>query len=222
MGESFRVPTREEHRRFIRRIWVLCISFAFVIFIGTGTTTFILWMAGYETEEILRVSTTVFQILILSYGMGFFVPAFLTSLIKMSLGVEMSREGLQIGQQTAGILTELKRDLAPILSDLKTIVADIKPVVHDAKEVFEDFKKQDYGKAREALDRIVTELDGEGSGKFNRLVDSLERIAKKVDAKADDAIEDLLGEAWGEEANPAKADPEDPGAAEGIDDQPEA
>jgi hypothetical protein len=191
-----RIPTREEHKRFIRRIWKVCLIGAVVIFLITGTITLSMFFFGYDPKTVLTTSTIIFQILVLSYGMGFFVPAFLTSLIKMGLGVEMSRQGLEIGKQTATILTDFKDEVKPIMGDIKKIVEDVRPVVHDAKGVFEEFKKQDLGKMRETLDRFQNELDG--GGRFDRLINALERIAAKADAKADDAIGDILEEAWGE------------------------
>jgi hypothetical protein len=104
---SYKIPTREEHRAFIRRIWMLCIGSAIGIFVVVGGLMTVLFLKGYDSKKIVEVSTTAFQVLVLSYGMGFFVPAFLTSLFNMALGVEMSRAGLEIGQDTAKILEKV-------------------------------------------------------------------------------------------------------------------
>lgn len=109
MTEEYKIPSREQHKAFIRRLWKSCLFAALAIFLITGTLMLTLFMKGYDSKKILEVSTVVFQILVLSYGMGFFVPAFLTSLFNMALGVEMSRKGLEIGDKTAKILDQVDK-----------------------------------------------------------------------------------------------------------------
>lgn len=188
--EDFVVPSRADHNRFIRKLWTYCISAAVGVFIVTGGIVGWLFMIGYDSKKIVEVSTSIFQVLILSYGMGFFVPTLLTSLFKMSLGVEMSRKALEIGNQTAENLVSLKDEMAGIIKD-------IKPIVEDARKLVDTFKAEEMTNARNALHRLEHELNG--GGKLDRMVNALERIAKKADAKADDVVEGLLEEAWTED-----------------------
>jgi len=112
---SSRIPTQEDHDRLIRRIWRGCIGAAAAVFLTTGGIVLSLFLAGHDSKKIVEVSTSVFQVLMLSYGLGFFVPALLTSLLTMGLGVRMSRKGLDVGQQTADHVGRLQGDLTAAL-----------------------------------------------------------------------------------------------------------
>jgi hypothetical protein len=108
--DGYKIPTREEHNRFIRNIWKLCVGSAIFIFLVTGSVVLTLFLKGYDSKKIVEVSTSIFQVLVLSYGMGFFVPAFLTSLVKMHLGIEMSRVSANILEKVdASIEKRLER-----------------------------------------------------------------------------------------------------------------
>lgn len=161
------LPSREEHDALIRRIWKWCIIGAVSVFAITGGITGGLYLAGHDGDKILRVSTTIFQILVLSYGMGFFVPAFCTSLLKMSLGVEMSREGLEVGKKTASHIDRLQKELETILKDAREIVGPI-------RELVEDLKRAKTGKVVEFMEELSK------SGSVERIAKSVEEIAKKA------------------------------------------
>lgn len=163
------VPTREEHRRFIRRLWKTCIVLATVLFVVAGVVVAGLFFAGHAPDRVVEISTAIFQVIVLSYGMGFFVPAFLTSLVKMSMGVEMSRKGLEIGKTTAAILRDFQREIKPLLADAGEVVGSVRKLV-------EDLKHQDVGKIVEFLERVKSD------GTVDRVAASLEVIAKKFDS----------------------------------------
>jgi hypothetical protein len=205
--ENFVVPSRADHNRFIRKLWKWCIGGAIGVFIVTGGIVLALFLTGHDSKKIVEVSTSVFQVLILSYGLGFFVPTLLTSLFKMSLGVEMSRKALEIGNQTAESLDTLKKDIGPLLKDGKELMADMKPIIADAKKLVDTFKDEEMEKARKALHRIEGEFNG--GGKLDRLVNAIERLAKRADAKADDVVGDLLEEAWGPEEGGEGKEPQE-------------
>lgn len=109
---EFKIPTEAQHKRRIRMLWVSCIAAAIVIFVVLGIVVGALFLKGYDSKKIVEVSTSIFQILVLSYGMGFFVPAFVTSLLNMWLGVQMSRIGIALGTKTAQILETLDKEIA--------------------------------------------------------------------------------------------------------------
>jgi hypothetical protein len=109
-AEEFKLPSRVEHQSFIRKLWAWCIVAAVMIFVVIGGIVLALFLKGYDSKKIVEVSTAVFQVLVLSYGMGFFVPAFLTSLFKMHLGIEMSRMSASILEKLdKGVESRLKR-----------------------------------------------------------------------------------------------------------------
>lgn len=191
------IPSRAEHKRFVKRVWVICNCIALVVFLVTGGTLLALFLTGNDSKSIVNTSTAVFQVLMLSYGMGFFVPAFLTSLIKMSLGVDMSRQGIEIGVKTAGNLDEMRKEIKPLVERGDRVLTKLEPMVEKADQMLDEFKKQDMSKLHKVLERLDAEMNG--GGKLDRLVTALERIAKKADAKADDALGELLEEAWGGE-----------------------
>jgi hypothetical protein len=190
MEDKIKIPTRAEHDRFIRLLWKWCIAVAFIMFFVTGGIVAALFLSGHDTKKVVEVSTAIFQVLMLSYGLGFFVPMLTTSLLKMSLGVEMSRKGLEIGQETSQTLVKLQNEIKPLVEDAKQIMDELRPMIRE-------FKENDFGKVHKVLDKFAYELNG--GGKLDRLVNSVERIAKRTESKADDALGSILEEAWGED-----------------------
>ena len=177
------VPTREEHARTIRRIWTGFISMALAIFVITGGVVATLFFTGHDSKKITDVSTSVFQVLVLSYGLGFFVPAFLTSLIKMSLGVEMSRAALEIGQDTSRTLEEMRDEVKPLVEDAKEVVGAVRDLVKDIKD-------QNPRKIVDYFDKLSKD------GTIDRIAASIDKVADKVHEaiqktearKVDDAV----------------------------------
>lgn len=200
MGEEWKIPSREEHNRFIRKVWNLCIIGAALVFVITGTTVLVMILMGYDSKTIVNASTTCFQMILLPYGLGYVAPTLATSLLKMALGVEMSRRGLEIGEQTAQSLTDLKTETKPLVEKGDRVLTKLEPMVEKANEMIDEFKKQDFAKLHKVLERFEGEMNG--GGKLYRLVTALEKIAKRVDAKADDTLEGLLEEAWEPKKDP--------------------
>lgn len=196
----WRIPTREEHDRFIRLIWKLCLFGAGLVFLTSGGTVLVMWALNYESKTIVNVTTIVFQIVLLPYGLGYVAPTLATSLIKMALGVEMSRRGLEIGQETSDNLAKLTKKIEPMIEKGDRVLVKLEPMVEKADAIIDEFRKNDFGKVHKVLERLEGEMNG--GGKVERLVNAVERLAKKADEKAGDALEDLLAEAWTED--PAK------------------
>jgi hypothetical protein len=107
--EALSIPTDAEQKASIRRLWLTCIAAAAMVFLITGGVVLALFLKGYDSKKVVEVSTAIFQVLMLSYGMGFFVPALITSLRTMALGVRMSRKGLEIGEQTAQVIEKVDK-----------------------------------------------------------------------------------------------------------------
>ncbi len=131
--EPVKTPTREEHDREVRRLWYSCIFMASLVFIGASGTIFALITQGHQWSMIVNIAVTCFDVIILSYGLGFFVPAFLTSLKRMALAIDLSYMGLEVGRQTANLLMEMWKEMKPILDQ--------------------------FGKTTKSVDRLVERLD---------------------------------------------------------------
>ncbi len=186
VDDAFTVPSRSRHNRFIFKIWIGCIFASFVVFLMTGGVTLTLYLLGVDTPKILVTSTIAFQILVLSYGMGFFVPAFCTSLLKMGLGVEMSRQGLEIGRQTAEHIGFLQ-------AELQRLVGDAQSVVKPLRELVEDFK----GKPSEIFNKVIDyveklEKDGTVETLAKGIKDVSQKIGKVIDKEKKKAIDDEI------------------------------
>lgn len=183
VDDEFRVPSRTEHNRFILKIWKFCFLAAIIVFLITGSTTLTLYLLGVDTPKILVTSTIVFQIVVLSYGMGFFVPAFCTSLIKMGLGVEMSRQGLEIGRQTAVHIGLLQGELRSLLSDAQSVIMPLRDLVSDFK-----------GKPSKVFNKLIgyvekLEKDGTVEDLAKGIKEVTEKISEVIDKEKKKAID---------------------------------
>jgi hypothetical protein len=190
--QEFVIPTRAEHKRSIRRIWISCICIG--LFVISTMTGIVLVMVSKSMAHQLIVSctTVLFQIIIGGVFTGFTTPYFLETRVNFAVGMEMNRKALQLGTETAGNLVLLKEEVAPMVKDMKEMIAT--------------FKSKDFAKVEKVIDLLTTELNG--GGKLDRLVTALEKIADKIDKKADGAMEDLLAEAWATTPPPAEAQTE--------------
>jgi len=176
--KDFQIPTREEHARSIRRIWIICLLIAAGIFIGFGGMIAMLFIQNVEMKRIVETSTVCFQIIIAAFATGFSVPYFLDTRSNLYLGIEMSRKGLEVGCKTADNLDTLRQEIKPVMADAKTVIAEIRDLIKEAKEE-------------------IAKIKSDGHGKLDRLVAAVEKLAAKADAKADDMLEGVLQEAWG-------------------------
>jgi hypothetical protein len=127
--DLYPIPTLAQHEREVRKLWTICILSATGIFVGGTATILALARAQYEIAALVGISTIGFQVIVMSYGAGFFVPAFLTSLKKLALGIRLNYKGLEFAQETTEAMRELKGDLKPVVSDLKYVAEKAKPVV---------------------------------------------------------------------------------------------
>jgi hypothetical protein len=154
----------------VRRIWGICIVVSSVLFVGLGGLVYVLLTGERRAgENIVYVSTSVFQVLVLTYGVGFFVPAFLTSLMKMDLGIRMSRRALEIGDRTAQHIDRLQSELTPVLTDLKSAVAN-------AKVMLEEVRSKDLDK----IQRVLSDLTE--NNRLERFVSAIERLASRIES----------------------------------------
>jgi hypothetical protein len=123
--EELSIPSDAEQKASIRRLWLTCIVAAVGVFLITGGVVLTLFLMGYDSKKVVEVSTAIFQVLMLSYGMGFFVPALITSLRTMMLGVRMSRKGLEIGEQTAGVIDRVDKAIEQRIRRVDELIAKV-------------------------------------------------------------------------------------------------
>lgn len=188
--QEFRIPTREEHRRSVRRIWISCICIGlFVISTMTGIVA-VMVLKQMAHQLIVSCTTVLFQIIIGGVFTGFTTPYFLETRVNFAVGMEMNRKALELGTTSADALNALQGEIKPMIEKGDRVLTKVDGIV-------DEFQKKDLSKLHDAVDRLTKEMDG--GGKLDRLVSALEKIAARTSEKADDQIESLLGEAWQEE-----------------------
>jgi hypothetical protein len=153
------IPTREEHARTIRRLWWLCIGLATFICVSAITIIVVLIYSGVSTQTIWAVFGIGFPIVIASYAMAFFVPVMITSVLRMGLGIEMSRQGLEVGIDTS-------KQLGDYRGELHQAQEKVDRWIETANKKLDEFLKafrEEMGKLRREIrherGRVVGEMD---------------------------------------------------------------
>jgi polyhydroxyalkanoate synthesis regulator phasin len=182
MTEKSVLPTQEEHNATIRKVWHVGFYIAGACFTFMLAVVAVMLSMHKTPAEIVSVELLVVYIILPAYAFGFVAPMLASSLIKMTLAVDMSREGLEIGKETASSMTEFKNETKPLIEDAKTIIAEVKPMVGEVRTAVHDGKK--------IFDDVLTEFR-EGNGKIeNRIT----KIIRKVLDEARDSVKDAEGE----------------------------
>lgn len=177
---TFKIPTREEHDRRIRRIWTVCIAIATVCFLAMGGTVIGMASTGYDSKSIVNVLLIAVYIVVPLYGVGYMGPAFATSLV-------MGRRGIEIGEKTSETMDEFARDIKPILRDAQDVIGEVKKLVRQ-------FESQNPKAVVDFIEKLARD------GTVDRVAKSVETVAKKIhealeSRKGEPGIsrEDLLG-----------------------------
>jgi hypothetical protein len=192
--QEFVIPTRAEHKKNVRRIWISCICIGLCVMSSMAGMVTVMVMKHLSHQLIVACTTVFFQIIIGGVFTGFTTPYFLETRVNFAVGMEMNRKALQLGTLTSDNLVNMKAELAPMMAD--------------AKEMIHTFKARDFGTMEKALDLMTKELNG--GGKLDRLVVALEKIATKTSAEAGNHLEDLLQEAGFGETPAAPVDENKP------------
>lgn len=152
------IPTREEHNAQIKKIWQRCIAVAAVCFVLMVGTVITMKVLKYEGKDIVNVQLIFVYMLVPSYVLGYIAPALAVSLMKMTLGVDMSRE-------TSKDIHDFKEDIKPLINDATAVVAEVKPMVTEVRATIDEVKKLFDQALREFRDgngkledRVVTVL----------------------------------------------------------------
>jgi polyhydroxyalkanoate synthesis regulator phasin len=180
--EKSTLPSREEHNALIRRIWKIGFYVAGGCFAFMAAVVAVMLALGKSTAEIVSVELLVVYIFLPAYAFGFVAPMLASSLMKMTLAVDMSREGLEIGKDTSDAMTEFKNETKPLVGDLKSVIAEVKPMVGKIGTTVDDVKK--------IFDETVKELK-EGNGKLENKV--VKTLRKAID-EARNTVKDAEGE----------------------------
>jgi len=112
-------------------------------------------------QEIVTISTILFQLGIIGWGLGVVWNFMMKSTLMMN-------QSLRLGSKANESLATLQDELKPVITDLRDAVKDARTILHDVRE-------EDLGKLHEVADRLTVELDGQG--KFHRVTEALEKIA---------------------------------------------
>lgn len=154
------IPSRDEHRRRTRRIWVLCGLAALFILVSMGGTIALLVAAGRDVHRIVAATTVIFQVVIAMFAVGFTTPLFLEQRANLALSLDMGRESLHLGTEAAGAMTGVRNELVPVIRELRTLVEQAGPVVAVANRQAQD----GYLEKIEAHMRAIKEAVERGSG----------------------------------------------------------
>jgi hypothetical protein len=177
--QVFAIPTRAEHKRSVRRIWISCVCIGLGVICTIAGIVFVMVLKQFSHQLIVSCTTVLFQIIIGGVFTGFTTPYFLETRVNFAVGMEMNRKALQLGTLTSDNLVSMKDEIGPMVAD--------------AKEMIATFKTRDFKTMEKALELFTKELNG--GGKLDRLVTALEKIAAKTSAEASNHLEDLLQEA---------------------------
>jgi len=155
------IPTPEEHERRTRRIWIACSFIALFVLVSIGGTVALL-IVDNDVHKIVGWTTIIFQIVIGMFATGFTTPLFLEQRANFILSIDMGRESLELGTQTANAMIDLKEEFVPVVKDLKDLVDQMKPVVEVANRQVQDGyleKIESHMKAiRESVERGASPL----------------------------------------------------------------
>lgn len=182
--EKREIETHEEHEEKVRSLWRWGIRGGAAIFLFMGTLTLVFFIAGYDSRKVLQVSTSMFQVVVLAYGAGFVMPYFLTTLLKLNLGIDMNRKALELGTATANNLQHLKDEIEPVINKAEQVVDKIVPIVENASEVSPKIKEMSEDIAR-ISHKIRTATDNlNGSFDIKAIEQKLDKVAESLSTLA--------------------------------------
>jgi uncharacterized protein YoxC len=161
------IPTREDHERAVYRVWIRCAVAAAVCFGVMGSIAAGMLLAGHPPEKIASVQLMLVYLILPAYAVGFAAPMLITSLMKLGLGLDMSREGLNVGKKTADHIDHLQKELRGILTDVKDVIGPV-------RELVDDLKKQKAGKVVDFIEKLSSD------GSITKIAAALESIGERV------------------------------------------
>jgi len=185
--EGYKIPTRAEHKRLIRRLWKWCLILAVLVFLGTASTLVTLWTLGFSPSEVLDYSTTSFQVLVLSYGMGFFIPILVTSVLMVALGIEMNRQALVIGSRSADVLAKVDSNIDKRMVRADTLMDKFEKQMDDAEKGKHPLADRFEASFQKEMKKLRAEIRNKGTETDEELTEALEegeREAAEIECPA--------------------------------------
>jgi uncharacterized protein YoxC len=180
------LPSRETHDRAVRQVWTRCSIGAGACFGVMSGIAAVMLASGYTTEKIVSVQLMLVYLILPVYAVGFAAPMLVTSLMKLGLGLEMSREGLNVGKKTAEHIDHLQKELRGILTDVRDVVGPVKALV-------DDLKRQKTGKVIEFIEKLSTDGSVEKiAGALESIGDRIHKAFEKVEKGAVDKMVDKI------------------------------
>lgn len=221
--EKVVLPTREEHNRIIRKVWKIGFYIAGACFAFMAGVVGVMLAMHKTPAEIVSVELLIVYIILPAYAFGFVAPMLTSSLLKMTLAVDMSREGLEIGKETSDAMTEFKNETKPLIVDAKAVIAEVKPVmgevrtaVHDGKKVFDDIVKEVRGGHGKVEDRVI-EIIRKGLDEARKNVKEAEGdLEKLIWAKVDKFLATVFDGKDTADGGPVEAPIEEPKDQEAV------
>ena len=177
------LPTKAEHDGTVRKIWRIGFLVAGGCFAFMGAIVAVMLAMGKSPSEIVAVELLVVYIVLPAYAFGFMAPMLTISLLKMSLAVDMSRTGLEIGQHTSEAMTEFKEETKPLIADLKAVVNEAKPMVVQVQHTVDEVRK--------VVDGAMKEIKGENGGTIE---DKVVRIVRRGIHEARASVKEAEGD----------------------------
>ena len=152
MGKPFDIDAQE---RRIKKLWKICIFSSVGIFSVSSVVMAAFLLAGHDPKAILTVFTLVFQVLVMTYALSFFIPLMLGSYLKMGIGIEMSKEGLEIGEKTSSTLNSVQKEVMPLISDSKDLAKKVHTVSDEITKIISQIQDGDKSLANTVKNAVA-------------------------------------------------------------------
>lgn len=178
--EPYVIPTRAEHKKRTRRIWMLCICFSLFVLVSMGGTVLILVSKDQDIHRIVAITTVTFQVIIGMFATGFTTPLFLEQRLNFVLGLEMSRRGLDITDRMSGTLEKVDRAI-----DQRLVRVD--KLLDSAEKAATQFEKGDgplikmFKDEMQKLRQSITEKKTETETELDEALAEGEREAAEIE-----------------------------------------
>jgi len=135
---AYKLPSRAAHAAFIRKVWWCCIVGAAVCFVSMAGTVLYMGAMGHDSKAIVNVQLIIVYIVLPVYAIGYVAPTLASSLIKMSLGLEVSRESATILERVDAAIDARAAKLDRLVERTDKLVAEIDACTHPLAKKFDE------------------------------------------------------------------------------------
>lgn len=106
------IPTPDEHRAEVRKIFMTCGSVASIVVIGSLLAVGAALGRGVPLQTVALVVPIVMAIAIVTFGIGYGIPVGLVSLKRLEIAYKMGYYGLRESQGTAKAMKQIADRIA--------------------------------------------------------------------------------------------------------------